>query len=114
MKVKLDNIKIDITNETIGELVSLIPYITSSFENFIIYNGNIITDIQKTYFKLYDSYKELKIKWKVMEHLNKIYQKEQIIKNELYDNSKDILQEGDSIEMLYLKSNRKYVNLESE
>ena len=90
--INLNNLNIEITNETIGEILSIIPYITSSFEHFIIYNGNIIADIEKTYFSLYDSYKELKLKWKEMEFLKQ--------KNQ---------EENESFEMLFLKANYKAV-----
>ena len=90
LKAKINDLSIDVTNETLGEVLSLAPYFTSSFENLRIYKGNIIADLQKTHFDLYDHYKELKIKWKIIE----------LIKND--DNDEKYLNE--TVEMAFLKS----------
>ena len=61
LEVLIEELKMDVSNESIGEIICFVPYLLSSIENFVIYNGNILLDIKKTYFDLYDSLINLEI-----------------------------------------------------
>ena len=58
-----------ISNETIAELISVLPFITTVQSKNLNMAGNIISDIKKSSLDVYESFRNLKAKWKAMQYL---------------------------------------------
>jgi len=99
MKAEINIINIDVSNETIGEIITIVPYLFDPIKNniqFIV--GNFISEIKASCLSIFDTYKELKSKWKFAKLLQ--------------ENTKEYAK--DTLEMVYIKSKYDQVVEESK
>ena len=69
-EIKMNGILfLKISNETIAELISVLPFITTVQSKNLNMAGNIISDIKKSSLDVYESFRNLKAKWKAMQYL---------------------------------------------
>ncbi len=60
---------IKLSNETVAELMCVMPFITSFHSKNLNFAENIISDIKKSSFEIYENFRSLKAKWKAMQYL---------------------------------------------
>jgi hypothetical protein len=60
---------IKLSNETVAELMCIMPFITSFHSKNLNFAENIISDIKKSSFEIYENFRSLKAKWKAMQYL---------------------------------------------
>ena len=60
---------IKLSNETLSELICVMPFITSFQSKNLNIAENIISDIKKSSFEIYENFRSLKAKWKAMQYL---------------------------------------------
>ena len=62
-------LNLNLTNETIAELICVLPFINISQSNIFFIDGNIISEIKKSSLDIYENFRSLKAKWKAMQYL---------------------------------------------
>ena len=62
-------LSIKLCNETVAELLCVLPFITSFQSINLNIAGNIISDIKKSSLEIYENFRSLKAKWKAMHYL---------------------------------------------
>jgi hypothetical protein len=100
----IKELNVNISNETLAELMVTAPYIIPATNEQNSFAGNIISDLKKSYLEIYETLRQIKAKWKVMEYLKDL--KEKKMQNKENDQQQ---YEKDSFEMNYLLSKLRYI-----
>jgi hypothetical protein len=60
---------INLCNETVAEMLLVLPHIATWQTKNLNIAGNIISDIKKSSLDIYENFRSLKAKWKAMQYL---------------------------------------------